>query len=230
MAAAVAANILGFPGPATGVIWALRAQMTPGKRVRKWVPGASRPGGPKSRKRSRKRVKIVEKQSILTLFQLRLRLFGRRGREAPGTHCPTLFPTLGPEGPNDPCSGQKFSQQTLPNQPLEIQPTKWSFKPGCSGWPTLRPSNQIFSGPQKGPVESGHVTKCQKVSKIFFDTFATFFHAGQKTSKIDKDIFRQFSCSTNFASLLGGREIRSFKYSPALILWKDSGVFLAKVG
>ena len=99
---------LGFPGPATGVIWASGPKV--GKRVGKWVPGASRPQRPKSRKRSRKRVKIVEKQSILTLFRLRFGLFGPRGREAPGTHFPTLFPTLGPEGPNDPCSGPKFSQ------------------------------------------------------------------------------------------------------------------------
>ena len=63
-----------------------------------------------SRKWSRKRVKIVEKQSILALFRLRFRLFGPRGRPAPGTHFRTPFPTLGPEGPNDPCSGQKFSQ------------------------------------------------------------------------------------------------------------------------
>ena len=35
-------------------------------------------GGPKSRKRSRKRVKIVEKQSILALFRLRFGLFAPR--------------------------------------------------------------------------------------------------------------------------------------------------------
>ena len=48
-----------------------------GKRVRKWVPGASRPQGPKSRKRSRKGVKIDCFSTILTLFRLRFRLFER---------------------------------------------------------------------------------------------------------------------------------------------------------
>ena len=87
-----------------------------GKRVQKWVPGASRPRGPKSRKRSRKRVKIDCFSTILTLFRLRFRLFGPRGREAPGTHFRTLFPTLGPKGPNDLCSRQKFSQLEARNQ------------------------------------------------------------------------------------------------------------------
>ena len=36
---------------------------------------------------------------------------GHLGPSAPGTHFPTLSPTLGLKGPNDPCSGQKFSQQ-----------------------------------------------------------------------------------------------------------------------
>ena len=56
------------------------------------APGPS----PKSRKRSRRRVKIVEQQSILTLFRLRCDFLG--------THFRTLSPTLGPKGPNDPCS------------------------------------------------------------------------------------------------------------------------------
>ena len=47
----------------------------------------------------------------MTLFRLRFELFGPRGREGPGTHFRTLFATLGPKGPNDPCSGQKFSQR-----------------------------------------------------------------------------------------------------------------------
>ena len=69
------------------------------KKSRKMSSRASRVRGPKSRKRSRKRVEIVEKQSILTLFRLRLRLFGPRGREAPGTHFPSLFPILVPNDP-----------------------------------------------------------------------------------------------------------------------------------
>ena len=79
-------------------------------RVRKWVPGPSRPRGPKSPKRSRKRVKIDYFSTILTLFRLRFGLFGPWGRKGPGTHFRTLFATFGPKGPNDPCSGQKFSQ------------------------------------------------------------------------------------------------------------------------
>ena len=71
-------------------------------RVRKWVPGPSRPRGPKSPKRSRKRVKIDYFSTILTLFRLRFGLFGPRGREGPGTHFRTLFATFGPKGPNDP--------------------------------------------------------------------------------------------------------------------------------
>ena len=49
-------------------------------------PGPFGPGPPKSPRQSRKRVKIVEKLSILTLFRLRFALFGPRGREGPGTH------------------------------------------------------------------------------------------------------------------------------------------------
>ena len=76
-------------------------------RVRKWVPGPSRPRGPKSPKQSRKRVKRDNFSTILTLFRLSFGLFGPWG---PGTHFRTLFATFGPKCPNDPCSGQKFSQ------------------------------------------------------------------------------------------------------------------------
>ena len=55
-------------------------------RVRKWVPRPSRPRGPKSAKRSRKRVKIDYFSTILTLFRLRFGLFGPRGRKGLGTH------------------------------------------------------------------------------------------------------------------------------------------------
>ena len=59
---------LGFPGPATGVIWALRAQSW--KKSRK-----TGPRGPGAQK-VENGVEKVEKQSILTLFRLRFRLFG----------------------------------------------------------------------------------------------------------------------------------------------------------
>ena len=72
------------------------------------LPRASRPQGPKSRKRSRERAKKVEKQSILTVFRLHFQLFGPVA-EAPGTHFRTLFPTLSPEGPNDSCGGENGS-------------------------------------------------------------------------------------------------------------------------
>ena len=44
--------VLRSSSPATGVIWALRAQSR--KKVRKWVPGASRPRGSKKSKKSPK--------------------------------------------------------------------------------------------------------------------------------------------------------------------------------
>ena len=97
-----------------------------GKRVGNEFPG---PRSPKSRKRSRKRVKVVEKQSILTLFRLRFQLSGPWGREAPGTHFPTLFPTLGPPGPNGPCSGQKFSLRNWGKSP-EDSGTGVTGRPG----------------------------------------------------------------------------------------------------
>ena len=49
-------------------------------------------------------------QLFLTPSRLRFRLSGPRGREGQGTHFRTLSPTLGPKGPNDPCSGRKFGE------------------------------------------------------------------------------------------------------------------------
>ena len=72
--------MLGFRGLATGVISALRAQSW--KMSPKMSSRASRPRGPKSRKQSRKRVKIVKHLSILTLFRPHFRLLGLRRREA----------------------------------------------------------------------------------------------------------------------------------------------------
>ena len=71
--------------PATGVIWALRAQSP--KKVRKWVPGAGR----KSRKRVEKESKIAYFSTFWTLFRLFFDFFDPRGREDPGTHFRTFF-------------------------------------------------------------------------------------------------------------------------------------------
>ena len=46
---------------------------------------------------------------MLTRFRLRFGLLGALRLRGPGTHFRTQFATLGPKGPNDPCSGQKFS-------------------------------------------------------------------------------------------------------------------------
>ena len=89
--------LLGFPGPATGVIWALRAQSW--KKSLSVGSGAFQAPGPKSRKRSRKRVNIVEKQSILTLFRLHFRFFGAPGPKGPGNSFSDSFSNFGPEGP-----------------------------------------------------------------------------------------------------------------------------------
>ena len=77
--------------PATGVIWALRAQSP--KKVRKWVPGASRAWGSK---KSRKRVKNSQ---FWTPFST-----------GPGNPFSDFSWTLGPKGPNDPCSRRRRSQ------------------------------------------------------------------------------------------------------------------------
>ena len=60
--------------------------------------------------RAQKRVHIVEKQSILTLFRLRSRLFGPRAKRPRELILGSFFPTLGSEGPNDPCSRARESQ------------------------------------------------------------------------------------------------------------------------
>ena len=69
-----------------------------------WAPG------PKKSKTESKKSQNRLFSTILTPFRLRFGLFGPRGTEGPGTHFRTLQgSTLGPKGPNDPCSGQKFS-------------------------------------------------------------------------------------------------------------------------
>ena len=84
--------------------------------------GLSAPGPKKSKTESKK------SQSILTLFRLHFRLFVPPGREDPGTHFRTLFPTLRQKGPNDTCSRQKF-----------LQSYRWSF-----------PSSNFSGGPGTG--------------------------------------------------------------------------------
>ena len=90
------------------------------KKKHVWLGIPFGPFGPKVGKESRtdfsaskaesKRAKIDCFSTILALFRLRFRLFVPWGREAPGTHFGTLFPTLGPKGPNDLSSGQEFAQ------------------------------------------------------------------------------------------------------------------------
>ena len=75
--------------PATGVIWALRAQSP--KKVRNCVAGPSRPRVPKSRKRVEKESEIDYFWTFWTLFRLFFDFFDPRGREAPGTHFRTFF-------------------------------------------------------------------------------------------------------------------------------------------
>ena len=66
----------------------------------------------------------------------------------------------------------------------------------------------LFSGPQKGPAEGGHVKKCQKSSKIS-KIFSTLFAQGNKRQKAAEsvkkffDTFRRFSRGTSFPALLG---------------------------
>ena len=83
---------LGPPGPPRQFIWKESVEM--------------RFPDPKSRKQSRKRVKIVEKQSILTLFRLVFRLFEAPGPERPwqNSFSHSFSEGFGPElaeGPND---------------------------------------------------------------------------------------------------------------------------------
>ena len=94
--------------PSTRLVWALRGSKV-GKRVRKWVAGASRPRGrAKSREESRKRGQMVLKVSILTRFRVHFGLLrppGPRGhgnsfRTPLATLGPSMTPVAGPENPN----------------------------------------------------------------------------------------------------------------------------------
>ena len=101
----ILAKVLRSFSPATGVIWALRAQSP--KKVRKWVPRSSQPRGSK-------KSKGVEKESKLTIFVDFLdsfSTFSTPGAERPGNPFSDFFWTLGPKGPNDPCSRRRGSQR-----------------------------------------------------------------------------------------------------------------------
>ena len=71
-------------------------------------PGLSA-SGPKNVQNGGERVKIDYFSTILTLFRLCFGLFCALKPRGPGTHLPTLFATLGPKGPNDPCSRSRES-------------------------------------------------------------------------------------------------------------------------
>ena len=121
--------------PATGVIWALRAQSR--KKVRKGVPGASRPRGSKKSqtesKTSQNRLFFSYSDSFSTPFWT----FWTPGAERPRDSFSDFFLTLGPKAPNDPCSRQTDSQRAAQFPDLEpffngaapIWLTPWS---GCN--------------------------------------------------------------------------------------------------
>ena len=74
------------------------------------------------------------------------------------------------------------------------------------------PTKLIISGPQKGPVERGHIKNRQKVSKMFSTAF-DIFRAGLKTSKIAKKcqkifwtLFDNFRAAPVFRTLMGGSD------------------------
>ena len=69
--------------------------------------------GPKKSKtesKKKKKAKIDCFSTILTLFRLRFGLFWPPGPGGPGKSFLDSFSNVAPEGPNDPCSGQKFLQ------------------------------------------------------------------------------------------------------------------------
>ena len=76
------------------------------KRGQNEFSGPLGPRDPKSPKGSRKRVEIDCLSNILTLFRLHSGLFRPAKFSDSGTHFGVFFATLGPKGPNDPCSSQ----------------------------------------------------------------------------------------------------------------------------
>ena len=89
--------VLGFLGPAAGVIWA--------KLEKESDMSREAPGLKKSKTES-KRVKIVEKQSILTLFSTPFSTFGAPGLRGPAN---SFSDSISNFGADHPCSRQKFS-------------------------------------------------------------------------------------------------------------------------
>ena len=116
--------------PATGIICALRAQR--GKNSLKWVPGTSRSStsGAEESKTESKKVKIVEQQSILTFFRLRVRHFGGFGAEGPrgpGTHFGFVFFQFGAEAPKWPLQ----QAHGIPTQPNKLFRGGWGSEFGA---------------------------------------------------------------------------------------------------
>ena len=77
-------------------------------------------------------------------------------------------------------------------------------------------SNTMFSGPQKGPAERGHVKKRQKSSKSVKNIFVTFRHFSrrtknvknrQKVSKVFSTLFDYFRAAPVFWPFLGGSDM-----------------------
>ena len=90
--------------PATGVVWALRAQSwKKSPKLSSW--GLSAPGPKKSKTESEK----SQKRLFFNYFGSFSTPFSTCW--APGTHFRTLFSSLGPKGPNDPCSSSMDSQE-----------------------------------------------------------------------------------------------------------------------
>ena len=83
-------------------------------RVRKWVPGPSRPRGPKSAKWSRKRVKIDYFSTILTLFRLFFWTFWAPGPKGPGKPIFELYLQLSARRAQmTPVAGKSFRNENV---------------------------------------------------------------------------------------------------------------------
>ena len=101
------ARRLGIPGPATGIIWAFRAESC------KWSlemgsRALSAPGPQKSKTESKKSQNRLF-FNYFDSFSTPSWTFWTPGPRGPGNPFRTLFATFGLKGPNDRCSGQKFS-------------------------------------------------------------------------------------------------------------------------
>ena len=89
--------MLRYSSPATGVIWALRAQSP--KKSANGFPGPLGPGGRKSRKRVEKEPKIDYFLDFLDSFSTLFRLFRPPGPRGAGNPFSDVFLDFGPEGP-----------------------------------------------------------------------------------------------------------------------------------